>query len=1102
MKCLTPFVLYIVMVLAAACSEEPTGLAPAGDAQTTVMMDFFHEPLPEIPLPNDIATRHDPTSPTGRRINASMLAPTFLESRTRELLDELDGWGVSQPISIPFSGPIDVESIIAGHRDTDYATANDVIYVFDVDPDSPEYGDIQHIDLGEGNFPEILEDLDKYAGNDPRGWTLSLLFEEADEDVNGNGVLDPGEDTNRNGQLDPGEDLDDDGILDPPEDTDADGVLDAPNYLPGHSPQRDDVTGRADALMTFYERETNTVIARPIVPLREATTYAVVVTRRLLDEAGEPVGSPYPGINHNAHTAALSPLPEILSRHGADVGGLGLDDVAFAFTFTTQTLTSDFVHVRQGLYGYGVQAHLAEEYPAELSEIYRVVDEDMRPNFRNPYILPTELISTVLTTLAPALAGSGGGDAQAEALIESHQYIDYHVVGSFMTPQLFERFDENGVPLSYNDQSWPHNLNTTPVQARSEEAYFWLAVPRPENSARGRGEPAPLVVYAHGYTSNHLDAMAFAGFFAQHGFATLAIDNVSHGIVIKQDDWDTYRDLAGLLGLGEFLDAVNRGRAIDLDGDEVPDSGEDYYTAYAFHTRDNIRQVVLDYMQLVRIARTFGEGRWQFDLDGDGENEIAGDFDADGVPDVASGASICALGVSLGSMVASILASTEPALDCSASALQGGVLADGGLRSHHDGVPEANALRLMGPLYLGDIVDGNLSVTAVVPQGNNMERILIARVDGPQPGDTLVVVNESNHEQGCGYITAEGRVRAAVESDKGDLHRLVFYEGPSLVTGSEHCEVVDGAQVRAMVTAFGHGLTEDWQVEFESELFVRHQRLVAIADGFALRRANPEIRRLLSLAQAITDRADPAAYASQYRREPLRYPAMNEVVSTSVLMLAMVGDMSVPTNGSAAVARAFGILDYLEVDPRYGVPPNQVLIDTFAMEGVHRMNRFQYGSEDYEGDEYPEGIHMDVENFSEGDDIWGDNVPRLDPPLRLAGPDSNNRVSGAFFGYARPYGEHGFPLPYELRTRVREACLAECPEGDDCDCFSLTTFDPSFFYLNMMGHFLGTGGRDISTDLCLSANDCNCDPEVDGEHCPSWPEPPEARLPSVFDNQP
>ena len=54
---------------AGCLSEEPEGLAPAAKAETTVKLDFFHRPLPEIPLPNDIATRYDPTSATGRRVS-------------------------------------------------------------------------------------------------------------------------------------------------------------------------------------------------------------------------------------------------------------------------------------------------------------------------------------------------------------------------------------------------------------------------------------------------------------------------------------------------------------------------------------------------------------------------------------------------------------------------------------------------------------------------------------------------------------------------------------------------------------------------------------------------------------------------------------------------------------------------------------------------------------------------------------------------------------------------------------------------------------------------------------------------------------------------
>ena len=239
-------------------SPEANGIARALPAKTTVKMDFNARPLPEIPLPNDIATRYDETSATGRRINASLIAPTEFEREVRENLDQIDGWGVFQTIAIPFTGPLDVGSIRDAHDEPDYDFNNDAIFLVDVDTDSPELGKLHALDVGNGNYPVTLKGRTDFWKNDPRGDSLSLSFEEIDEDKNG------------------------DGLLDASEDTDEDGILDRPNYLPGKSPAADDLVGRADALMYFYERESSTLLLRPLEPLRERTTYAVIVTRRKL----------------------------------------------------------------------------------------------------------------------------------------------------------------------------------------------------------------------------------------------------------------------------------------------------------------------------------------------------------------------------------------------------------------------------------------------------------------------------------------------------------------------------------------------------------------------------------------------------------------------------------------------------------------------------------------------------------------------------------------------------------------------------------------------------------------------------------------------------
>ena len=140
--------LFLTFLLTGCFSDLPEGLAPAEHARTTVKMDFEHKPLPEIPLPNDVATRYDPTSATLRRVNASMVAPTGLERRIRGLLDELDGWGLFQPVTIPFTGPLDIQSILDRHRDKDYDFSDDVLYLIDIDRDSPDFGKPVALDLG------------------------------------------------------------------------------------------------------------------------------------------------------------------------------------------------------------------------------------------------------------------------------------------------------------------------------------------------------------------------------------------------------------------------------------------------------------------------------------------------------------------------------------------------------------------------------------------------------------------------------------------------------------------------------------------------------------------------------------------------------------------------------------------------------------------------------------------------------------------------------------------------------------------------------------------------------------------------------------------
>jgi hypothetical protein len=1221
---------YVIFLgfLCSACLSTIDPLAEISTQPVTVKMDFLHRPLPEIPLPNDLATRYDPQSPTLRRLNASMIAKTYNESRVRTLIDQLDGWGVNQPITIPFTGAIDPLSILKGHRDQDYRTENDVIFLIDVTPSSSEYGQIQHVDLGEGNYPLVLEDLNGYWEHDPRGWTLSLTLEEANEDLDENGEIGLGEDLNGNGILDQGEDLNGNNILDPPEDLDADGVLDRPNYLPCQSvqalkvpcdqnkvwalPQRDQLKNRADALMSFYERQTNTLIMRAMRTLRERTTYAVVLTKRILDEDGNPIGSPFQGIHHLSQSEALKNVDQFLPE------GLSKDDIAFAFSFTTQSLGSNWVAVREGLYGQGIQAHLAEQFPAQLKQVAPLRD---RTNTKfmeidNPYIMYTQdWIIPFRALAASPILGQNANSRSFQSQIQAQSTVDYHVIASFKSPQLYSRTPRKGVdtPRSVdcsalcqnikscdaslleawslndscestcetwypatnfclykhqelhhaevtvssceillscvqprldelldveidpsmevidetrqqvaalgsdeswqgdqdqfirgcsapeicvadeidvaewqelNDQSWPHNLTEVPVEAKSEEVWFWFM--KPSDDVLRKGEPTPLAIISHGYASNRFESLIFAGYFARRGIATIAIDCPSHGLELTESDRETASILTDIHGITPFLEAAAQGRARNQDFKDSVDSGADFWTSYVFHTRDVVRQCVLDHMQLVRLIKSFdGKRRWAFDLNGDGENELAGDFDADGILDISKDSPLYVTGASLGGIVGSLLGSLEPALDVSVPISGGGGLGDIGVRSLQGGVREAVILRVMGPLFIGVAEGEQTRVYTLVPELNNDGRRNLGILKKLSQYDTIVVENLSNGEKGCGYVQENGSFRVGVESDRGDLIKIHTYAGPQLA-GDEWC-TLRNPTIKPLETLdqFGENL------RFLGRTYPIGAPLVTLAEGFGEKRNSPGLRRFLGLGQLVLDGGDPASYARHALDEPLHYPLLDEKTGAHTLIVTTMGDMNVPASSGLTLGRAAGLIDYLNPKTIYkNRTANQVLLDHYVAEAVHTLGRYQ--------DENQAPVHIDVEGFSKGEDIWSlRGVPRIDQPVR-SGLDHRDRLggfSGALFPYALPEGQHGFNFPGMDQDLYIQHCETECDQQwladglkvedlseedqaeyqvcmNPCPTAYEGRFDVGYFLLNVISSYMKSGGKTWNIDECHATDSC------------------------------
>jgi hypothetical protein len=753
--------------------------------------------------------------------------------------------------------------------------------------------------------------------------------------------------------------------------------------------------------------------------------------------------------------------------------------VAFAFTFTTQTTTGNMVAVREGLYGKGVQAHLGEEYPAELSgfEVLRDPAFEGFANMKSKYLLPTEDFMEALEAITAAFFGTAGS-SEGNVLLESFRYVDFQAIASFTSPQLFERRDSAGHLLPFDDQSWPQDLTTTPAAARPETVYVHFLVPRKEISVRKDGKPAPVVFIGHGYTGSRFDAVQIGPYLARHGIAVAAIDCVSHGLSLKPDESALATQILSVLGLAPWFEAASqRSRALDLNNDGTKDSGGDFWTSYIFHTRDVVRQSAIDHVQLARILRSFdGKRRWDFDLDGDGENELAGDFDGDGKVDIGGDSALFFTGGSLGGIMSIVTAAVEPGIKATAPIAGGGGFTDIGNRSKQGGVREALTLRVMGPLFVGTQAkdDPEMTLETIVTDVNDDRTLPLGTVEKMREGDTMLAENLTNGERACGRVWKDEdgtlRVRAGVESDVDDSVRLSFYQGAAVKTGSGDCTIKKGREPVAVFDRFGVDIT------FQGRLHNKGDGLVALAEGLGLRRANPELRRFMGLGQLVLDAADPGVLAPHLSKDPLEFPLLGEKSGAHALIVTTIGDMNVPAGSGVTVARAAGLVDYMKDDSRYGMPVNQKLIETGVLEAVDTLNRYM----DPDG----HGVHLDVDNFSEGTDPWGEAIPRLDPPIRagMGQKDPLGGYSAAVFPYANPTGQHGFAMPGAMGDAGRKACKDACDanppaDGGDCGCGEREFHDIGLFMMNMIGRFFASEGQVLNADACQSRDDCGDVPE-------------------------
>jgi len=981
--------LTLPLLCGSAC-ESTDGLraTPPGKGPR-ILHDLEARPFPEIPLPNDLGTRPDPTSPTGLRLNVSMTGETRLERDVRRRLDRLDGWGTYQPIAVRFDAPLDLGNIIERHQgNLDFA--DDAAYLVNIDPGSPDYGEPVLLDIGRGNFPATLPENTAYHPSDPRQDSLALLFESVDEDVNGNGVLDPGEDT------------------------DADGVLDRPNvWPPGASP--------ADGLLTFYELESNTLLLRPVVPLREQSQYAVILTDRLIGRHGEPVRSPFPQVHHRQQEPPLSRLRYIFERWKRQGIPMAMDDVAFAWVFTTQTVTGELKAIRDGLHGYGPLSWLAEQFPPDTTPLPAMSDDRPQPR----YALEIKILKSLATlVLAPAFDITSD---QAEAMAEDMNHIDYVVQGRFVSPDFLTDEHEDFI------WDWAFDIDAGAGRARVQPGtvHYTMTIPR---KTEHHEPPFPVAIYAHGFGLARVESLGFAGIMARYGIASIGIDAWSHGIWIPPEDVTAIMDLTELMGFLPFAETFLEGRARDVVGDGRTHAGADTFSSYAFHTRDTVRQTVIDHLQLIRVLRQFdGEHVWEHDVNGDGRPDLAGDFDGDGTVDAGGpNREYYQWGSSMGGIHSAIIGAMEPAIVATAPVAGGAGMTNLTIRSRQETVRNDTVVRVLGPLVYGEPVPdrpGTIRIAYHASLSRIPRDMTIAEVSGVQAGCRVRLDNLDLGREQEVTLREDLRFTLHLKADWDDRFSVTVIgrDGQTL------------AQLSTWQQDVNYWLTAE-------PTYRAGEPLRSPAEGWGLHRGSPDYRRLIGLAQAILEPGDPINYVPHYFLEPLDLQPEGPT-SGNLLVVATVGDPMDPVDLHGAKARAAGIMEYLGDDPDYGMPVNDWLIERWVYEGVCGLDRYPPNADGVEVLFDPDSL--DHLGAAGGNGFYAPDPESLGlPPLRLT-RETPAGVSGLRFGHIQPCGKHSFFIT------------------DPTNRFNIDEYLAS-----MIGYWFAAGGRQILDDGCHEDSSC------------------------------
>jgi hypothetical protein len=542
-------------------------------------------------------------------------------------------------------------------------------------------------------------------------------------------------------------------------------------------------------------------------------------------------------------------------------------------------------------------------------------------------------------------------------------------------------------------------------------------------------------------------------------------------------------------------------------------------------TRDNVRQAVLDAMQMTRILASFdGSTLADQDYNGNGVlDDIAGDFDGDGRVDVGGpGKPMFASGGSLGGIISSIQGALDPQVVAAAPVSGGAGFMDIAMRGTVAPVPVLE--QVMGPLVVGVAASSRSdsacsgaarSVRWVVNDLFDTREMEIACLDPAEldAGMTVVVMNDATQTRRCARTSDGGAFRVPLPVSIGDRVSIQVLGAPDAVDSYKTCRATAGAPIGRSIETWEQAATSYTGVatdglsctssagcqQFRQTFFPVGSPLVAPQEGIGMSRQTPDFRQLLALSQAALDPADPANYARPYMLRPLPGVDGSPGAPRPILVCTTAGDDQVTTATGLAFARAAGALpflppgavasmpdyaDYATPQPLWeawgGKSPNQVLVDGWQMEGVSRFGRTPGSSC---GDDYAQSSTCtsppaiapsscvdtlyDADWLGEAADTWGQQHPAA--PLRLARVAGTRVTDAASLAQAWAPRIQGAPLsPDEGAWPANAPLVASVtaylnPTGqhDWSVGDPCQAWDGTTYMDNLLAHFFATSGQDL-----------------------------------------